>query len=697
VTLGFDSIYSIFENFVSLCDDSIFKRIKKAGKLAPIAANKQLASKILSQIAEQLWLQHQRAFLLDDLMIMADGQTNPDYKDSITKALLDEELLFIRNWHHGEEHVFLTYDLMAGYFISTHLVKSIRNFKDFFESEQIELLIGDDYNKLHPNHEDIIDGLCSLLPIKNSVFVHDLITKPGKDQSPVEKRLFEKSIAATILLSPEYIPAEQVDYFKALSGPSKNLIRLIGLSEDVLFVSNHPFNFTFWSSRLAELSLNERDITWTEYLRNLRESFLDDLITEFEALQISSSLTQEQKEKIYLVADHLKWTFTSTNKSLKGKSADALYQFAIKFPVLFLKEYYASAKINDPSIFEWMTVVLYNTAIFLIKNFRDNHKNDLLTLSVFLCDEVLNSNGAYATNHLTTRNYAYSILKLLVRKLPDVASSVNLEEIGKSFKHIGIIKWEEAVDVNEGQYRDGNSLIDYHFNKEKMIYISRGRGSEYNRTPEYLAIQAQLRWRAYQLGYKFELFGELDIQIAKYQHWGEEFDTTERYADKYIEIAFLEYCGYLDGQDDLESYDDIGYLRTFKLKHDPSETEDANDESLPPVRFVERDFIDSNISLTKWCSDHSTPDVSEYLERSVFQEKIGNWVLLHGLVHQHKKPKERQIYFKVDTVFVKNKDLKEARQAFTNETELGRANNSIPHTMNIHDSEIPDADSIPYN
>ncbi|QJD97689.1 hypothetical protein HH214_18330 [Mucilaginibacter robiniae] len=696
VTLGFDSIYSIFENFVGLCDDNIFKRIKKAGKLAPTTANKKLASKVLAEIAGRLWRQHQRAFLLDDLMTLADGQTKPDYKDSVTKALLDEELLFIRNWHNGEEHIFLTYDLMAGYFIAKHLVDTVSDFTTFFKDEQMESLIGDDYDKLHPNHEDITDGLCSLLPIKKGIFVHDLITKPGKDhtQSQVEKMLFERSIAATILLSPEYITSEQVGYFTALSLHSKNLIRLISLSEDVLFVSNHPFNFKFWSVKLAGLPMNERDIIWSEYLRSLREGFLDDLITEFEALQTSASLTQEQNEKIYLVADYLKWTFTSTNKDLKGKAGDALYQFAIKFPVVFLTEFYNSAKINDPSVFEWMMVILYNTCIYLVKNNKENHKYGLLKLSAFLQKEVLNPGGAYATNHLVTRNYAYSILKLLTRKYPEAA--IDIEEVRKKFKNIGIIAWEEAEDLNKGEYRDGNALIDYYFNKEKMPYISRGRGNEYNRTPEFLAVQAKLRWRAYQLGYKFELFGEPDIQIAKYKHWGESFASTERYADKYIEIAFLEYCGYLDGLDDLESYDDIGYLRTFKLKHDPSETGDV-DEPVPLPRFVEKDFIDANISLSKWCADHSAPEVSEYLERTAFQEKTGNWVLLHGLVHQHKKHKERQFYFKVDTVFVKNKDLIEARLAFSDKTELGRANNSIPYTNNIHESEIPDADSIPYN
>lgn len=89
--------------------------------------------------------------------------------------------------------------------------------------------------------------------------------------------------------------------------------------------------------------------------------------------------------------------------------------------------------------------------------------------------------------------------------------------------------------------------------------------------------------------------------------------------------------------------------------------------------------------------------MKDYLIRDSFKEKKGNWVLLHSLVHQHKKSLERQIFFKVDTVLIKNKNIKAARKAFVKETKLGWAHNNIPYTQHIHESEIPDAESIPYN
>ena len=233
VTLGFDSIYQIFEDFVRLCDENVFRRIQKAGKLPPIAANKKLASQVLAKLGQQLWEDHQRTVPLEDLMIMADGRIVDDYKNSVTKALLEEELLFVRNWKDDTEHVYLTYDLLAGYFVPKKLLDVVDDFSVFFESEEAELLVGADYHQLHPNHEDILDGICSLLPIMKNIFLHDLIHKSGQEMTAVQSRLFGKSIQATILLSPNFIPETQVAYIKKLAKRPKNFTRLLHISDSV--------------------------------------------------------------------------------------------------------------------------------------------------------------------------------------------------------------------------------------------------------------------------------------------------------------------------------------------------------------------------------------------------------------------------------------------------------------------------------
>ena len=697
VTLGYDSIYSIFDGFLKICDQNIYQRLYKIGIAGPTKDNKTIASRLLKKIAERLWVSPQRAFSIAELMLIADDIPNPVYKNSITKALLDEELLLIRNWHNGEEFVYLTYDVMAGYFIADHLVESVPDFSAFFQSNAMNLLIGDDYDQLHPNHEDILNGLCSLLPIRKGLFLHDLLREDHKDLSSIEQQLFEKSIATTIMLSASFITDKQTAFISDLADNEDNVAHLLGLSAEVLFVTGHPFNFSFWAAKLVELSMPVRDSTWTEYIRNLEDDFFENTIAEFQALQQLPSLTVEQVGKVDLVADFLMWTFTSTNTNLKKKSANALYLFAIRFQKHFMQKYYASAEINDPTIFEWMSNVQYNAVIHMVKTSKNEFQSELIELSNFIHIKVLSAEGAFATNHLITRNYNYSTLSLITKKIIGANAAINLQAIKKSFKTFGVTNWKEATDINAKHYRDGNSLIDYHFHKEKMPYIMDSRGSEYNQTPAYKKTLAKLRWRAYQLGYKFELFGDIDKDIAKRKHWGEEYRVTERYADKYIEIAYLEYCGYLDSHQKLKNYEDYGYLRTFKLKHDPTQTGEDDEPVLPEERFPVRDYIDINVSLQTWCSDKSVPDMYEFLHRDSFLSKSGDWILLRGIVHQHKKKFERQLFFIVDTVFVKNKNVNAARKAFTNKTELGRANDSTPNTNDVHESEIPDAETIPYN
>lgn len=694
VTLGFDSIYSIFENFIAQCDRNVFDKIIKTGKLPPTSANKSKASQALREISKHLWEQPSRSFSLEELMEIADGKTDIDYSKSITKALLDEELLFIRNWNENEEVVYLTYDLLAGYLIAKHLLSTTPDFKDFFNSpDQLASLINQDDKLLHPNHEDILEGLCSLLPIKKGIFVHDLIN-PIDPKNLIHQKLLKTSLSATVLLSPEFIPGTQVSFIKELSVRGKNLYYLLHLSEEVRFVSNHPFNFSFWSDILRQLPMNDRDTIWSEYLRNTEISSFDSITEEFEYLQELSQLSEEQTKKIDLVAELLFWTFTSTSGILKEKSAKELYAYGIKFPDAFLRKFYAAAGINDPSLFEWANLVLYNVVLFVAKMSSQTHKRELIAIADFLFNQVLTENSRYATNNLITRNYAFSTYKLLYRKFDKEIDFGTPESISKKFKKVGIIQWEESEDLNEGDYRDGNSLIDYFFDKEKMPYVIVGMGNEYNRTPEFLSTQAKLRWRAYQLGYRFDLFGDKDKEIAKYKHYGELYNKTERYADKYIGIAFMEYCGFLAAQGKLKSYEDVGSMRTFKPRIDPTckEVRGKSNE-----RIVKANYINCQVSLQQWCTDHSVPDLTDYLIRNDFTTNKDNFVLLHGLLHQHNKSFERQIFFQVDTIFVKNRMLNQARQAFQKSKKFGWGDNSAPTTSHIHESEIPDADIIPYN
>lgn len=697
VTLGVDSIYDIFDSFIDQCNKNIFKGIRRAGVLPPIPRYKTVVSDLLEKLAGHLWLHPSRHLQLEDIMSFAgESSSTNNFNNTITKCLLDEELLFMRDWDGKGETVYLTYDLMAGHLIAKYLINNTTDYKSLFEGENAKLLFADDFGLLHPNHEDIVEGLCSLLPIMHGVFAHRLFSDDSLGNDLLS-RIRTKSVEATIALSPKYIPNNEVEFIKHLTGRKENMMRLLHLSKGVMFTIDHPFNFNFWQSILEGMTMGDRDIIWSEYLRQLSPVFIDEVNSELYHLLRLELFSAEQIDKLALVTNFLLWTFTSTKNQLKKLSGQSLYNIGIRFPSVLFDKFCYAAQINDPQILEWAIVVLYNIVVDFVKSRKPENLLFFEKIIQFLSTEILTSGGRYATNNIVIRNYAFDTLKLLKRKLPDLCSSLDVKNLQKNFAKIGIVKWRESPDLDHEHYRDGNSLIDYYFHKHKMPHIAGGRGDEYNPTREYEGVQAKLRWRAYNLGYKFSLFEEVDKVIAKQKHYGEEFAETERYADKYITICYNEYSGYLESRNELKHYDKTDYARTFKPFYDPIIPKELEEGFLPEQRFVVEDFIDTTASVKEWCTNIEVPDFSKYLFRKEFLGKSGDWVLIFGLVHQKKAQFERQFYFQANPVFVKKQDVPKAHKAFEPIGKLGKGTQSIPSTENVHASEIPDGEAIPYN
>lgn len=695
VTLGYDSIYTIFDLFLERCNQNIYQRLLSYGKIAPLGKYQKLASQVMQKLGKLLWECPSRGIEIETVMEIADGSATVNYQHSITKALFDEELLLIRNWRDDKDLAYLTYDMIAGYFIAKHLTNGgITDFQEFFFKQSDKRLFGQ-YQELHPNHEDILAALLSMLPVKYGVFVHGILGRPPHT-NPETNRLFGRSILTMMLLSPKYINSEQVELVKDIASRHQNLPLLLKGSEGVRFVSDHPFNFQFWESILLGLPMNTRDVYWSEYLRDCNEEEVTEFVSELKALQQLAKHTEEQFTKMQLMASYLTWVLTSTVPSLKQLSSDGLFEFGMRYPEIVFEKYVYSANINDPTIFEWMSSILYNILTTLFKSEQPASQAQLSRIYDFIASDVLNPEGKYATNHLLTRNYNYSILRLLERRNSGSIKNHLSKELKKSFGKLGITDWKKEKDRDENQYQDGNALIDYYFNKNKMPQVMVGKGSEYDRTPEYKQTQAKLRWRAYKLGYEFGLFGDIDKTIARFSRFGEENQHTYRYADKYIEIAHLEYCGYLDGLEKFKSHADSGYIRTFEPKHDPDllfENIDVQDNK----RYVNRNFIDSQIQLKKYCNDYSVPDVQEYLTINKLGERSGDFVLLNGDISQIDQANERQIFILTDVVFIKNESLKRARQAFAHPKAIGRGPEHKPKIRHVLRNEIPDADTIPHN
>ncbi|MCX2429624.1 ATP-binding protein [Pedobacter sp. GR22-10] len=690
VTLGHDSIYSIFESFIEICDKQVYHKLVNWGK-PPISTYKKAASKILLEIGEFLWNNPKRAILLQDIIALADPDGFTDFNKSVTNALLQEELLFMRDYQSGQEYIYLTYDLMSGYFIGKYLLESAPDFNALLKSEQLEMITSHEHLALYPHHDDIVDCLCALLPIHKQIFVHDLIA--DEQQTELWKQLFSSSIKATILLSPQYIPERQVQYISELITDQKNLISIFTMSEDVLFVTDHPFNFSFFEKTLRPMAMNERDISWTQYILDKGPKGQKELLAEFMRLQAKESHSTEQRKKTALVASYLMWTLTTTDENQKYEISTGLFHFGHKYPEDFFELVYSSLTINDPTIKATMLMIGYNLVLTLSRN-RVGQPGQLFDDIVQqLQKSIFDKDSALSTNHILSREYAYMILQAISRKNPNLINAYTLTNIKKSFRTLGVTSWEVAPDKNKGQYREGNSLFHFHFEKENM-YALCPKADQYKPSPLYKKRLGNLRWRAYQLGYDFEKFGESDKNIARRQGYAGDYEKIKRFADKYVYIAYQELCGYLKDRGKLNDSVDDGYIRLEMPSFEAKAAELRSETALPKSPYLDIDYIYEDKSLRQWCSDDSIPKYQHLLNTGQFLNKKGNWVLLRGKITQYKPDQERKFYLTINAVLVKARNLKLMTKHFS---ENQGPVTSIPFISNIHDAEIPDSDIIPQN
>ena len=126
--------------------------------------------------------------------------------------------------------------------------------------ETVEALFGEDHQILHPMHEDIGKCLAALLPSAIGHYLHELSDN---------KTAFGLSIDALFEISPQDVNQECVSLVTHLfERHRQNRKRLLRLAKTTIGHSNHPFNASFWSERLLGLSMSERDLSWTEYIRH---------------------------------------------------------------------------------------------------------------------------------------------------------------------------------------------------------------------------------------------------------------------------------------------------------------------------------------------------------------------------------------------------------------------------------------------
>ncbi len=683
VYVGEQTLFEVFDEYLEQCNEAVCIRLG-------LRRGTPIVQPILNKIAEHLWQNRSRNILVEELVKFTDNQLLSDLNWSPSKAhaIEAEGLLVCRDRWENKDAMYFTYDLLGSYLIAQYLVEQADgDVQGFLNSEEpVALLFGENRQTLHPMYEDIVRCLAALLPAKIGQFLHELSDN---------QKAFSLSIRALFEISPRNINEECIDLITNLFGVPKNRESFFNLAETTVGHPNHPFNASFWSERLSALSMSERDLSWTEYVRLNRYSF-EETVIHFE--KTCRDVEDLSKERLHLLAEYIMWILTSTVRPLRDQATRALYWYGRRFPQQFLDLVMKSLTINDPYVSERMLAATYGIAMARQNDFEDTSfvTEMLPSYGRQLYETMFKLNAPHATTHILARDYAKRTIDIALIHHSDLLTDDERERINPPYTDGGIREWGESENKNEGEYEKGPAPLQMDFENYTLGTLVKDRAPYNNKHPEYKRVVANIRWRIYDLGFSLESFGGIDdlLLTENSRKFGRSGDgrKIDRYGKKYSWIAYFGLAGFRQDLGILPDFYDHG--RCIEADIDPSFPDKHREYNL-----VTEDFLgDREASTEQWVLKSPHPDLTPYLKVDQLCEEQGSWVLLYGHLGQENKQISRKMSAWIQGLIVKLEDVDEILEILKRQENIdGHTVPYIPEDYRTYAGEIPWCDTYPAN
>jgi hypothetical protein len=686
VYIGEQTLYRVIEEYLTKCNEKISCKLSKPPNL-------NIIQDTLEKIAKILWINKSRYIDYSDAIQLID-EKNPselDWNHSFTKALLDEGLLISRNIFDEKEKVGFVYDLLGGYLIAKYLLegKNLNDIENLVKSKEFEeKLLNDDRTKLHPLFEDILRSICILLPEKFGKNLYE-ITKNNRAVSFSIHSLFE--------IDPKLIDENAVRLLTKLFGIPENRRNLLRLFKNTAIHVGHPLNAFFLDKLLQKLPMAERDLSWTEFIRENSSEFKVEIEKFEKNCRTINNFSEILRQRFCLTAQYFMWLLSSTNRPLRYVTTRAFYWFGRRFPEKLFELTKKSLTISDSYIPERMLAASYGVAMALHDDLSCcNFRKDILPkFAKNLYELMFKEEAPHSTTHILMRDYARHTIEIALLHNDVLLKEDQKKRIKPPFKNGGIRKWGSEKDRNEREYKDMNYPFGFDFNNYTIGRLIPNRGNYDFKNPEYIKLKSNMWWRIYCLGYSLEQFGEIDKQIARNDFTFSRTNNsgkTERYGKKYCWIAFYEIAGYRK---------DKGLLKEKWTEPEERISDTDIDPSFPekPQEFkiLEKDYLEGDQKdLAEWIEKGPIPDVPNYLNINKINNIVGPWILLNGFISQENYDTKRGIFIFLRGFFIKGKDIVKFNKYKGKIAVEGRRLPESEENYYTFEGEIPWCETFPY-
>ena len=424
---------------------------------------------------------------------------------------------------------------------------------------------------------------------------------------------------------------------------------------------------------LERLSMVERDLVWSEYIRHADDTAI---VYRLLAWVERNAPVRISEPAATAAARLLSLVLTSTVRPLRDRATRALFLIGLRHPAVLFATTLEALRFNDPYVPERALAACYGVAMaHWADPAGDRLRQALPEFARTLALSMFVPPAAQGTRHALARGYALGTIAIARKLARGVVATryvpflrAPFAQLSAPFRAGGVLTNAERTAVERAVQMD--------FGNYTLGTLVPGRQNYDDQHPDYRLVRDQVFGRIYDLGYREELFGTIDRMITNYGGFEQTQDgnRTDRYGKKYSWIAYFEMMGLRIDQ---------GILT--REWGDPSRADADLDPSFPEpaaswVTGLPNVFVGAPVDPIAWLRDGPTPQYRQLLSCTSVDGIRGPWVLLDGILEQDVDV--RRVFTFARGMLVQSEDLHVLREAFSNIPYPG--NDAIPRIWEDH-------------
>lgn len=435
----------------------------------------------------------------------------------------------------------------------------------------------------------------------------------------------------------------------------------------------HPYHARRLYDFLSRLTMPDRDLSWSEYVRRKYASPTIHRLLTWAGKFNAANMRQDSATELVVL---LSIVLTTVVRKDRDTATKALVLIGERFPSVLFAHLMTSLEFNDPYVPERMLAAAYGTTLSLVDSESAPQFLPVLGgLAGTLYSKMFAPGSPHATHHTLMRDYALGIIQLAQKAncvtLPEDATeslSAPFPNTTSTFSSDGTP--DEAVKAALGH------AIHMDFGNYTMGRLIPNRANYDDSSPGYVQVRAKIERRMFDLGYRAESFEAADREIGRTSWNASDQEKVDRYGKKYSWIAFFEMFGEREATKKLPDWR-IGE-RTSDCGVDPSFPKRPPDWTAPIPDL----FGNLEIGTEAWVEGGFTPKWDQLLVVPEINEHAGPWVLVEGYISGAEEDRDREIFTFLRGMFVAKKDVGRLEAKFLSAEYPG--NDKIPAGVTEH-------------